>query len=252
MSDKQQESDEVETAQVALVHAYQAIAKAGRRVIVVMEGRDAAGKDGTLRRVTENLPARPVRVVSLPAPNERERTSWYFQRYIAQFPAGGEIVLFNRSWYNRAGVEPVMGFCTDEQTEEFLDVAPKFETLLVQSGFELIKYYLDISKGEQQERLEARAKDPLKSWKIGPMDAVALEKFDDYTVRRDQMLTRTHCPAAPWTIVRANKKPKARLAILRDLVARLAPDQCEKAGRVDPEVLRPFDAAALADGFLTR
>jgi polyphosphate kinase len=252
MSDKQQENDEVEAAQVALVNAYQAIAKAGRRVIVVMEGRDAAGKDGTLRRITENLPARPVRVVSLAPPNERERTSWYFQRYIAQFPAGGEIVLFNRSWYNRAGVEPVMGFCTEEQTEAFLRAAPRFEAMLIEGGFELIKYYLDISKSEQQERLEARAEDPLKAWKIGPLDAKALDKFDAYTARRDVMLTRTHTGEAPWTIVRANKKPKARLAILRDLVARLAPDQCKAAGPVDPEVLRPFDAAALTDGFLTR
>jgi polyphosphate kinase 2 len=248
MSDKQDENDDVVTAQIALVGAYQAIAKAGRRVIVVMEGRDAAGKDGALRRITENLPARPVRVVSLPPPSERERSSWYFQRYIAQFPAGGEIVLFNRSWYNRAGVEPVMGFCTEAQTEAFLQVAPRFEALLVEEGFELIKYYLDISKSEQKERLEDRAKDPLKVWKIGPLDGKALDKFDDYTVRRDQMLIRTSTDVAPWTIVRANKKAKARLAILRDLTARLG----QPAGAADPEVLRPFDAAALTDGFLTR
>src|SRR5204863_6307753 len=208
--------------------------------------------DGTIRRITENLPARPVRAVSLPPPNERDRASWYFQRYIAQFPAGGEIVIFNRSWYNRAGVEPVMGFCTPEQTEAFLRIVPRFEALLADDGYELVKYYLDISRGEQKERLAERAQDPLKVWKIGPLDAKAMEKFGDYTEARDQMLIRTHTNETPWTIVRGDKKARARLSIIRDLVARLAPDRAAKAGAVDPAVLRLFDAAALTDGFLSR
>jgi len=252
MSGKDDKDQELIAAQVALVALYQDVVKNGRRIIIVLEGRDAAGKDGTIRRITEHLPARPVRPVSLPPPNERDRASWYFQRYIAQFPAGGEIVIFNRSWYNRAGVEPVMGFCTSKQTQEFLDIVPRFEALLVDSGFELIKYYLDISKKEQQQRLDERAKDPLKVWKIGPLDAKAMEKFDAYSRARDVMLTRSHCEATPWTIVRADKKSRARLNIIRDLIARLQPDQAKAAGRVDEAVLRPFDAAALTDGFLSR
>jgi polyphosphate kinase 2 len=252
MSGKDDKEEDLIAAQVALVGLYQQVAKAGRRVIIVLEGRDAAGKDGTIRRITENLPTRPVRAVSLPAPNERDRVSWYFQRYIVQFPAGGEIVIFNRSWYNRAGVEPVMGFCTPEQTEHFLQIVPRFEALLVDDGFELLKYYLDISREEQKQRLAERAQDPLKVWKIGPLDSKAMEKFEAYSEARDKMLLRTHAGQTPWTIVRGDKKPKARLAIIRDIVARLAPDQSGKAGPVDPEVLRPFDAAALSNGFLSR
>jgi polyphosphate kinase 2 len=252
MSGKNEEDDELIAAQIGLVALYQAVAKAARRIIVVLEGRDATGKDGTIKRITGHLPTRPVRAVSLAPPNERERSSWYFQRYIAQFPAGGEIVIFNRSWYNRAGVEPVMGFCTEDQTQVFLDQVPRFEALLVESGFELVKYYLDISKDEQKQRLEARADDPLKVWKIGPLDAKALEKFDAYSERRDRMLTRTSTEAAPWTVVRANKKSRARLNLIRDLVIRLAPDQAGQAGPVDREVVRPFDASALTDGFLSR
>src|SRR6478609_3866251 len=166
MSGKDDKEEDLIAAQVALVALYQDVAKSGRRVIIVLEGRDAAGKDGTIRRITEHLPTRPVRAVSLSPPNERDRTSWYFQRYIAQFPAGGEIVIFNRSWYNRGGVEPVMGFCTPEQSEAFLSIVPRFETLLVDSGYELLKYYLDISRSEQKQRLADRATDPLKVWKI--------------------------------------------------------------------------------------
>lgn len=251
MSSRDDQDRELIDAQIALVSLYEDVAAKGRRIIIVMEGRDAAGKDGTIRRITDNLPSRPIRVISLAPPNERERSSWYFQRYIAHFPAGGEISIFNRSWYNRAGVEPVMGFCKPEQTEHFLKIVPDFERLLVNGGFELVKYYLDISKKEQKERLDERAADPLKVWKIGPLDAKAMEKFEDYSRARDEMLARTHTEFAPWTIVRADKKSRARVNVIRDIIAKLAPDQVKKAGAVEPGVLRPFEVAALKDGFLS-
>lgn len=246
------EDEALRDAQIALVDLHEAVARQGRRVIVILEGRDAAGKDGTIRRITENLPARQVRAVSLPAPNERERRAWYFQRYVAEFPVGGEIVIFNRSWYNRAGVEPVMGFCTPAEHEAFLRAAPRFEELLAADGFELVKYYLDISRKEQKDRLKARAEDPLKRWKIGPLDAKALEKFDAYSHARDEMFTRTSSPAAPWIVVRADHKPTARLNLIRDLISRLAPQAQDTAGKPDPSVVRVFDAALLSDGYLSR
>lgn len=252
MAGKDDDDEALIAAQVALVALYEAVAKAKRRVIIVVEGRDAAGKDGTIRRITAHLPARPVRVVSLAPPDERERTEWYFQRYITHFPAGGEIVIFNRSWYNRAGVEAVMGFCKPAETEAFLDYAPRFEALLVDGGFELLKFYLDISKNEQKSRLKARAEDPLNAWKIGPMDSQALDRFDAYSQARDEMLFRTHSVAGPWTIVRADKKHRARLNIIREIITRLAPDRAKAAGAVDTEVVRPFDAGALTNGFLSR
>lgn len=252
MADKSEQERLLEQAQIALIGAYQSVAVKERKVIILLEGRDAAGKDGAIRRIVEHLPARQVRPVSLPAPSERERRSWYFQRYVAHLPANGEIVLFNRSWYNRAGVEPVMGFCTPAEHAAFLQTAPEFESLLVDSGFELIKYYLDISKAEQQQRLEARRTDPLKQWKIGPLDARALELFDAYTEARDQMLTRTHTARTPWIVVQADKKPRTRLQLIRDMVARLAPEFSKQAGAVDPAVMREFSTEMLTNGFLSR
>jgi polyphosphate kinase 2 len=208
-----------------------------RRCLVILEGRDAAGKDGTIKRICAHLSPRETRVVALGKPSDRDRTSWYFQRWAPYLPAADEAVLFNRSWYNRAGVERVMGFCTPAQTEEFLEEVPLFEQMLVRSGIKLFKYYLDISRKEQAERLADRHKDPLKQWKISPIDAVALERYDDYSAARDEMLERTHNAQAPWTIARADVKKVTRLNLIRDLLSRL-----EYEGRRDEllEVNRDF------------
>jgi polyphosphate kinase len=190
-----------------------------QRLCVVVEGRDGAGKDGTIKRIVEHLSPRETRVVALPKPTERDRTSWYFQRYVSYLPAAREFVLFNRSWYNRAGVEPVMAFCTPEQTEAFLGEAPVFERMLVKDGIRLVKYFLDISKDEQKERLAERRKDPLKQWKISPIDAVATEKWKNYSKARDIMLARTSHEDAPWFVVKADSKKKARLNVIRHLLS---------------------------------
>lgn len=222
----------------------------GDRTMVVLEGRDAAGKDGTIRALTPRLSQRNTRVVALPKPNERERGQWYFQRYVAHLPAAGETAIFNRSWYNRAGVEPVNGFCTPEQHAQFLEDAPRFEAMLVADGFTLIKVWLDVSKAEQAERLQERATDPLKALKRSPLDAVAQEKWDAYTAARDQMLTRTSTETAPWWVLRSDKKPRARLELIKALLHRLGAGEGVEAP--DADVVFPFEVAALTDGRLER
>ena len=237
--------------QLALVRTQIAAQASGERIVVVLEGRDGAGKDGTIKRIIEHLSPRSTRVVALPKPSDRERSQWFLQRYAQHLPAAGELVIFNRSWYNRAGVEAVMGFSTPAEQAEFLRDAPDFERMLVESGVRLAKYWLDISKAEQAERLEARRTDPLKALKVSPLDGVAQEKWTAYSAARDLMLTRTSTAVAPWTCVRADKKKPARLAIIRDLLRRVAPPAI--AGEVagpDPAVLFPFEAAALTDGRL--
>src|SRR6185369_14994690 len=170
-------------------------------------------------RIIEHLSPRDTRVVALGKPTERDTKSWYFQRFVPHLPAGGEFVLFNRSWYNRAGVEPVMGFCSKDEHREFLREAPEFEQMLTRAGLQLVKYYLDISKAEQKERLEDRREDPLKQWKISPIDAAAIKKCDDYSKARDQMLRKTSHDAAPWYVVKANSKKQARLNVIRHLLS---------------------------------
>ncbi|MGZ3275258.1 MAG: polyphosphate kinase 2 [Caulobacteraceae bacterium] len=225
----------------------------GKKALVIFEGRDAAGKDGVIQRVIEHLSPRNTRVVALPKPSDRETTEWYFQRYVRYLPAGGEWVMFNRSWYNRAGVERVMGFCTPDQTERFLLDVPAFERMLVESGVTLVKMWLDVSRKEQKARLKERRTDPLKKLKTGPMDIEAQKRFDDYTEARDEMLTRTHTPPAPWTCVRADHKKLARLEVLRHLLNAIGcPDISRKVQDPNPEVLFPFEAAALKDGRLER
>ncbi|MBW6531339.1 polyphosphate kinase 2 [Sphingomonas citri] len=241
----------LEELQLALVHTQQAAARSGERVVLVLEGRDGAGKDGAIKRIVEHSSVRATRVVALPKPSDRERTQWYFQRYVAHLPAAGEFVIFNRSWYNRAGVEVVMGFSTAAEQAEFLRDAPDFERMLVESGIKLVKLWLDISKDEQRERLEARREDPLKALKVSDMDAVAQSKWDDYTAARDVMLTRTHTPLAPWHCVRADDKKAARRAILAHLLHRAAPPEIAREVPLpDPDVLFTFEAAALKDGRL--
>ncbi len=191
------------------------------KVVVIFEGRDSAGKGGVIKRITQRLNPRICGVAALPAPNERERTQWYFQRYAAHLPAGGEIVLFDRSWYNRAGVERVMGFCTPEQCEEFLHSVPEFERMLVRSGIILIKYWFSITDEEQQFRFMMRIHDPLKQWKLSPMDVELRSRWELYTKAKEAMLARTHIPEAPWWIVEAVEKKRARLNCIAHLLGQI-------------------------------
>ncbi len=225
--------------QIELVKLQRHLIASGGKLLVIFEGRDAAGKDGTIKRFLEHLSPREARSVALPAPTDRDKTLWYFTRWVRHLPAATELVLFNRSWYNRAGVERVMGFCTHDELEAFMRSAPAFEQMLVDSGIHLIKYYLDVSKDEQAARLEDRRRDPLKQWKTSPLDAIAQEKWDDYSRARDEMLEQTHTKHAPWTIVRADHKHRAHMNIMRDLLSRL-----DYEGR-DDSVLHADDSVVL-------
>jgi polyphosphate kinase 2 len=190
----------------------------GLRVIVIFEGRDGAGKGGTIRAITERVSPRTFRVVALPAPSDREKSQMYFQRYMAHFPAAGEIVIFDRSWYNRAGVERVMGFCTDEQYERFLKQCPEAEQYITDAGIKLIKYWLEVSDAEQKRRFEARIKDPLRQWKLSPMDLPSRSRWYDYSRARDAMLKATDTTNAPWHVLRSDDKKRARLNCIRHLL----------------------------------
>jgi len=237
--------------QTALVRYQQWAIEHGQKVVVVFEGRDGAGKDGSIKRITEHLAPRNTRVIALPKPSSREASEWWFQRYVRYLPANGEIVIFNRSWYNRAGVERVMGFSTPEEQEAFLRDAPTFERMLTEADIHIVKFWLDISKAEQDRRLEARKDDPLKALKISDMDGVAQKKWKAYSKARDEMLARTHTAYAPWIIIHTDKKKKARLAVIRYLLHALAPAKIvEGIAPPDPEVLFAFDAAAIEDGRL--
>jgi polyphosphate kinase len=195
---------------------------------VLFEGRDAAGKGGAIKRITQRLNPRVCRVAALPAPNERERTQWYFQRYVSHLPAGGEIVLFDRSWYNRAGVEKVMGFCSDDEYEEFFRSVTEFEKMLIRSGIILIKYWFSINDNEQHVRFMMRIHDPLKQWKLSPMDMESRRLWEQYTKVKETMLERTHIPEAPWWIVAADDKKKARLNCIHHLLGRVPYAEIER------------------------
>ena len=194
------------------------VVHSGHKLVILFEGRDAAGKGGVIKRITQRLNPRVCRVAALPAPTERERTQWYFQRYVAHLPAGGEIVLFDRSWYNRAGVERVMGFCSDEQYERFFRDVPEFERMLGRSDIQLLKYWFSISDREQEARFRARIEDPLKQWKLSPMDLESRRRWEKYTKAKEIMLERTHIPEAPWFVVHAVDKKKARLNCIHHLL----------------------------------
>ncbi len=204
------------------------------KVVIVFEGRDSAGKGGVIKRITQRLNPRVVRVAALPAPNDRERTQWYFQRYVSHLPAGGEIVLFDRSWYNRAGVEHVMGFCTDDEYEEFFRSAPEFERMLVRSGIRLLKYWFSISDEEQHSRFLSRIHDPLKQWKFSPMDLQSRVRWEAYTKAKEVMLERTHIEEAPWWVVQAVDKKRARLNCISHILESLPYTEVER-----PEVILP-------------
>jgi len=191
------------------------------RVVILFEGCDSAGKGGVIKRITQRLNPRVCRVAALPAPNERERTQWYFQRYVAHLPAAGEIVLFDRSWYNRAGVERVMGFCSEAEVEEFFRSVPEFERMLVRSGIVLLKYWFSITDVEQELRFRMRIEDPLKQWKLSPMDVESRRRWEDYTRAKEDMLARTHIPEAPWWVVEAVNKKRARLNCISHLLEQI-------------------------------
>ena len=213
----------------------------GQKVVVLFEGRDAAGKGGVIKRITQRLNPRVVRVAALPAPNDRERTQWYFQRYVAHLPAAGEIVLFDRSWYNRAGVEKVMGFCTNEQYEEFFRSVPEFEKMLVRSGIRLVKYWFSISDEEQHLRFLGRIHDPLKQWKLSPMDLQSRVRWEEYTKAKEVMLERTHIPEAPWWLVHADDKKKARLNCIAHFLSQVPYTEVDHENVVLPDRVRHPD-----------
>ena len=207
--------------QTELVKLQDWVVHSRHRMVILFEGRDAAGKGGVIKRITQRLNPRVCRVAALPAPNDREKTQWYFQRYISHFPAAGEIVLFDRSWYNRAGVEKVMGFCSDDEYEEFFRSVPEFEKMLVRSGIQLVKYWFSITDDEQHARFVGRIQDPLKQWKLSPMDLESRRRWEDYTRAKETMLERTHIPEAPWWIVQAVDKKRARLNCIDHLLSQV-------------------------------
>ena len=205
--------------QIELVKLQEWIRQEGARVVVIFEGRDAAGKGGTIRTITQSLNPRICRIVALGTPTEREKSQWYFQRYVAHLPAAGEMVLFDRSWYNRAGVERVMGFCTEEEVEEFFRTCPEFERMVIRSGITLLKYWFSVSMEEQDRRLEQRMQDPVRRWKLSPMDLEARARWADYSRAKDDMLAHTDIKQAPWFVVEADEKRRARLNCISHLLS---------------------------------
>ncbi|AIT79159.1 polyphosphate kinase 2 [Novosphingobium pentaromativorans] len=242
--------EQLHTLQIGLSALQRQVIAGGRKLLIILEGRDAAGKDGTIKRIVKHLSPRDTRVVALGAPSDHDRRSWYFQRWTSHLPAAGEIVLFNRSWYNRAGVEKVMNYSTEAEYEEFMATVPLFEQLLAHCGITLVKYYLDISKDEQKRRLEARRKDPLKQWKLSPVDDRAIKRWDAYSAARNEMLARTHSVAAPWTVVRADDKHQTRLSLISDLLTRLGEAPRTDLGLPDPNTVFLYDSAALKQGLI--
>lgn len=205
------------------------------KLVVIFEGRDSAGKGGAIKRITQRLNPRVCRVVALSAPSEREKTQWYFQRYISELPAAGEIVLFDRSWYNRAGVEKVMGFCNEDEYQEFLRTVPEFEKMIIRSGIVLLKYWFSISDEEQYARFTHRINDPLKQWKLSPMDLESRRRWEAYTKAKETMLEKTHIPEAPWWVVAANDKKKARLNCIHHLLSQIQYKEIDHPAVILPE-----------------
>ena len=239
--------------QIGLVRYQQWAAETGAKALVVFEGRDSAGKDGAIARITEHLTARRTRAIALPKPSDRDRSEWYFQRYVKYLPAAGDFVIFNRSWYNRAGVEPVMGFCTEQEHQDFLRDVPAFEKMLAEADIKLVKLWLDISKAEQAVRLDARRNDPLKALKVSDLDGEAQKRWKNYSKARNQMLKRTSAEAAPWHCVHTDHKKEARLNIIRHLMHVLAPRHISRdVPEPDRDILFRFDDDALSDGRLEK
>ncbi|VXA93763.1 polyphosphate kinase 2 [Aeromicrobium sp. 9AM] len=227
--------------QIELLKLQNWIKGTGGRLVLVFEGRDAAGKGGTIKRFTEHLNPRGARVVALEKPSEREETQWYFQRYVQHLPAAGEIVMFDRSWYNRAGVERVMGFCSNDQYDEFIRQAPTFEKMLVNDGLHLIKFWFSVTSSEQRTRFAIRQVDPVRQWKLSPMDLQSLDKWDAYTRAKETMFARTDTSVAPWTVVKSNDKKRARVESMRHVLAQFDYDNKdhELVARPDPLIVGP-------------
>ena len=225
--------------QIELLKLQSWIKETGQRLVIVFEGRDAAGKGGTIKRFTEHLNPRGARVVALEKPTERERGQWYFQRYVHHLPTVGELVLFDRSWYNRAGVERVMGFCSDHEYRQFTQQAPDFEKMLVDDGIQLIKFWFSVSQGEQITRFTIRQVDPVRQWKLSPMDLASLDKWDDYTAAKVAMFRATDTEHAPWTVVKSNDKKRARVEAMRSVLARFpyTDRDDEIVGQPDPKII---------------
>jgi polyphosphate kinase 2 len=243
--------DALRLLQIELVKLQKHIIKKNDRVLIIFEGRDAGGKDGTIKRITQYLSPRETRIVALGKPSDRDNSCWYFQRYVPHLPAADEIVFFNRSWYNRAGVERVMGFCSDQEYHDFLETVPDFEQMLVRSGIKLLKYYLDISRDEQKKRLKDRQQNPLKQWKVSPIDKAAQKHWDDYSLARNTMLARTHHLLAPWTVVRADDKQIARINVIKDMLFRLEyKDKDEALILPDANIVFNYDESYLQNGMI--
>jgi polyphosphate kinase len=227
--------------QIELVKLQNWVKETGQRLVIVFEGRDAAGKGGTIKRFTEHMNPRGARIVALEKPTERERTQWYFQRYVTHLPSAGEIVMFDRSWYNRAGVERVMGFCTPEEYREFMREAPEFERMLVHSGLSLTKFWFSVTRTEQHTRFVIRQVDPVRQWKLSPMDIQALDKWDEYTEAKEAMFFYTDTADAPWTVVKSNDKKRARLEAMRHILEQFdySGKNSEVVGKPDRRIIGP-------------
>jgi polyphosphate kinase 2 len=233
--------------QVELVKLQNWVKSVGEQIVIVFEGRDAAGKGGTIKRFTEHLNPRGATVVALTKPSERERTQWYFQRYVPHLPAAGEIIMFDRSWYNRAGVERVMGFCTEEEYREFMREVPQFEQMLVRSGLRLIKFWFSVTRSEQRTRFIIRRVDPVRQWKLSPMDIESLDKWDAYTEAKEAMFHYTDTPHAPWTVVKSNDKKRARLEAIKHVLRQFDYDGKDEQVIGEPDKLLIGSAQVLSE-----
>jgi polyphosphate kinase 2 len=240
-SARRQYFQELFRLQGELVKLQDWVVRSRHKLVILFEGRDAAGKGGVIKRITQRLNPRVARVAALPAPNDREKTQWYFQRYVSHLPAAGEIVLFDRSWYNRAGVERVMGFCNDAEYEEFFRTVPEFEKMLARSGIQLIKYWFSITDDEQHSRFLGRIHDPLKQWKLSPMDLESRVRWEDYTKAKEIMLERTHIPEAPWWIVQGVDKKAARLNCIHHLLEQIPYEEVQQEAVQLPQRVRNED-----------
>jgi len=234
---KSEYEDDLDALQIELAKMQRWMVESGERIVVIFEGRDAAGKGGTIARLTGNLNPRVARIVALGKPSDRERGQWYFQRYVAHLPTRGEMTIFDRSWYNRAGVEAVMGFCTRSETLNFFNQAPEFETTIIEDGTRLFKIWLTVSRAEQMRRFLERESDPLKHWKLSPIDVASLGKWEEYTAARNEMFERTHTNHAPWTLIRSDDKRRARVAAIRAILNRLPYDGKDDSVACAPDPL---------------
>jgi len=242
---------ELRSLQIGLVKLQRHLIRHRHRILIIFEGRDASGKDGVIKRIVQHLSPRETRVVALGVPTDRESGQWYFQRWVPHLPGAAEMVLFNRSWYNRAGVELVMGYCTEREYDEFMATVNDFEHLLLRSGLNLLKYYLDISRDEQQRRLKQRRKDPLARWKSSPVDRMAIRRWDAYSKARDAMLSRTHTRESPWFVVKADDKKRTRLNIIRHILSRVeCPDRDEHLAVPDSMVVAEYSKKLFKQGVI--